>query len=193
VNKGVAGVAVALAAAGAVLVYFGIRDVEPVGGLRELAKGKLPQGRANTPLKFAGVSIGNILSDFAGAITTGGGYKLGNVKSWVAKAANYIGPKFGIKTIYGWAPGLYDHPKGLALDFMITGLPNGRATGDALAAFVQANAKTLNVTYVIWYRRIWSVARAGEGWRPYVGDSDHTDHVHVSFEAAVQGSGPQYA
>jgi hypothetical protein len=115
-------------------------------------------------------------------------YALGAVKPHVKTAGEQLGARFGIRTIYGWAPGKYDHPKGLALDFMITNIDNGRAVGDALAAYVVANAASLGVTYVIWYRRIWSVARAGEGWRPYSGDSDHTDHVHVSF-APTGGSG----
>lgn len=108
-------------------------------------------------------------------------YALGAVKPHVKTAGEQLGARFGIHTIYGWAPGKYDHPKGLALDFMINNLSNGRQIGDALAAYVIANAASLGVTYVIWYRRIWSVARASEGWRPYSGDSEHTDHVHVSF------------
>lgn len=179
------GVAVALAAAGAVLVYFGIRNVDALEGARELAGGKLPAGRSNNPLKFVGVTVGNAASGLAAAMVNaaGGGYKLGAVKPHVATAANYLGPKFGIKTIYGWATGLYDHPKGLALDFMIDNLPNGKAVGQALADFAVANAATLRLTYVIWNRRIWSVARAAEGWRPYSGDSTHEDHVHLSFAA----------
>lgn len=108
-------------------------------------------------------------------------YALGAVKPHVRVATEQLGARFGIRTIYGFVAKPLDHGKGLASDFMITDLPNGRAVGDALAAYVVANAAALGVTYVIWYRRIWSVARASEGWRPYSGDSDHTDHVHVSF------------
>lgn len=115
-------------------------------------------------------------------------YALGAVKPHVKSAAEQLGARFGIRTIYGWAPGKYDHPRGLALDFMTNNLPNGRAVGDALAAYVVANASSLGITYVIWYRRIFSVARASEGWRPYSGDSEHTDHVHVSF-SETPGSG----
>lgn len=39
--------------------------------------------------------------------------------------------------------------------------------------------------YVIWNRRIWSVARAAEGWRAYKGVNPHTKHMHVSV-----GKGP---
>jgi hypothetical protein len=40
--------------------------------------------------------------------------------------------------------------------------------------------KDPRVKYVIWSRRIWSLARDAEGWRPYAGDNPHTHHVHVS-------------
>lgn len=112
-------------------------------------------------------------------------YALGAVKPHVKIAAEQLGTRFNVGTIYGWAPGQYDHPKGLALDFMVY---RDKAKGDALAAYVVANAASLGITYVIWYRRIFSVARASEGWRPYSGDSDHTDHVHVSF-SETPGSG----
>lgn len=114
-------------------------------------------------------------------------YSLGNVKPWVKAAANYWGPKYGIKTIYGVGPGSVansDHPKGLALDFMINNIPNGKSVGDALAADVLANRGAYNVTYVIWYKRI----NTGSGWRTYTGPRDHTDHVHVSFGGSA-GSG----
>lgn len=104
-------------------------------------------------------------------------YSLGAVKPHVAAAANSIGPMFGIRTIYGWRPvdPFPDHPSGLALDFMI---PN-RQTGDALAAYVIANAGSLGVKYLIWYRQTWNPAK---GWHPYTGSSNpHTDHVHVTF------------
>ena len=44
--------------------------------------------------------------------------------------------------------------------------------------FVIANFRALGVKYVIWYRRIWTPS---QGWHDYDGPSDHTDHVHVSF------------
>lgn len=40
--------------------------------------------------------------------------------------------------------------------------------------------KDPRVKYVIWNRRIWSLARDAEGWRPYNGPSPHTHHCHVS-------------
>ena len=39
------------------------------------------------------------------------------------------------------------------------------------------------VTYVIWNRRIYSRARASEGWRAYDGSNPHDHHMHVSIDA----------
>lgn len=108
-------------------------------------------------------------------------YQLVGVKPWVKTAANHFGPKYGIKTIYGVGPGSVknsDHPRGLAIDLMINNIPNGRATGDAIAAEALANMASLSIKYVIWYKRI----NTGSGWKSYSGPSDHTDHVHLSFE-----------
>ncbi len=87
-----------------------------------------------------------------------------------------------------------DHGTGRAVDIMAS--PGGqmpdatqKAYGDQVAAFYQQNAEAFGVTYLIWGKRIWSVARADEGWRPYThpdGNSgvtlDHYDHVHVSVK-----------
>jgi hypothetical protein len=51
------------------------------------------------------------------------------------------------------------------------------------------NAETLGVEYLIWQGRIWSAARAFEGWRPYGGGGmhdpssvtgGHYDHLHFT-------------
>lgn len=109
-------------------------------------------------------------------------YNLGPVKPHVKAAANEIGPRFGITTVYGFGPGSVtnsDHPKGLALDFMTS----NKAKGDALAAYCIQNASRLSVKYIIWYRKIWQ-----GGWTNYSGFNPHYDHVHVSFNA-VAGTG----
>lgn len=109
-------------------------------------------------------------------------YGLRGVTANTAKAANYWGSKYGIRSVGGWrehgsVPGS-DHPKGRALDFMTNNIKNGKRTGDALTNDIIKNHKAWNVKYVIWYRYIWS---PGRGWRKYNGPSPHTDHVHVSF------------
>lgn len=44
-------------------------------------------------------------------------------------------------------------------------------------------AKDPRVKYVISNRRIWSLARDREGWRPYNGSNPHTGHTHVSVSS----------
>jgi hypothetical protein len=72
-----------------------------------------------------------------------------------------------------------DHPLGRAVDIMVSG-----DTGWDIADFVRANASVLGVTYVIYAQHIWSVERAGEGWRAMENrgsvTANHFDHVHVS-------------
>ncbi len=38
--------------------------------------------------------------------------------------------------------------------------------------------------YIIWDKKIWGAYSASQGWRPYVGASEHTDHIHFSFSWA---------
>lgn len=119
-------------------------------------------------------------------------YNLPQVDPFVVAAANELGSRFGIKTIGGYRPGpptkygAYDHPLGLALDLMTNNLgtpTRSHPTGQQLAEYVVANHQRLGVNFVIWNRQSWHRSRAGQpgAWKPYSGDSDHTDHVHVSF------------
>lgn len=126
-------------------------------------------------------ALGGVNAEFTYDETTDGKsrkYGLKGVTRNTAAAADYFGSKYGISNIGGYrshgsVPGS-DHPKGRALDFMTS----NRSRGTSLANDVIKNAKKWNVKYVIWYRYIWS---PGRGWRKYSGPSDHTDHVHVSF------------
>lgn len=74
-----------------------------------------------------------------------------------------------------------DHRDGTAIDVMVPGDP---ATGDQVAAYLQANADYYRIKYLIWKQRIWSPARPGDGWRPMEDrgsvTANHYDHVHVS-------------
>lgn len=100
--------------------------------------------------------------------------------------------QFGVQDFGGLAkdghtPGS-DHYTGRAVDVMLTPLgPEQTARGWRVALYLQANARALDVTYLIWQGRIWSPGRAAEGWRTYrhpQGRTDptalHMDHVHVS-------------
>jgi transglycosylase-like protein with SLT domain len=85
--------------------------------------------------------------------------------------------------------GTSDHPRGLAVDFMIPRWrsTSGRAFGWKLARWVAAHAKQLRVKYIIWDACKWNPA-VNTTWRPYrhpFGNANptlaHRDHVHVSF------------
>lgn len=92
--------------------------------------------------------------------------------------------------------GTFEHPRGRACDFMRS--PGGtypdtteKANGTALANWAVANAKSLNILYVIWYGKIWSVSKDGKPkdwseWRAYTSATDvtggHFDHVHISVK-----------
>ena len=69
-----------------------------------------------------------------------------------------------------------DHGSGNAVDIMVTG-----ARGDQVAAWLQSNAGSLNIKYIIWQQRIWM---PGGSWKPMEDRGDptqnHFDHVHVS-------------
>ena len=72
-----------------------------------------------------------------------------------------------------------DHGSGRAADIMVSG-----STAWQVAEFLRANAGSFGLNYVIHAQKIWSVDRAGEGWR-YMEDrgsttANHYDHVHVS-------------
>ena len=99
---------------------------------------------------------------------------------------------FGVDDIGGYATGGHtagsDHYTGRALDVMLTPLgPENTELGWRIALYLQSNARTLGIKYLIWQARIWSVERADEGWRPYGHPSGgtnptllHMDHVHIS-------------
>uniref|UniRef100_UPI003570A3B6 coiled-coil domain-containing protein n=1 Tax=Pilimelia terevasa TaxID=53372 RepID=UPI003570A3B6 len=81
--------------------------------------------------------------------------------------------------------GPFEHPKGRACDWSLlrrgfrpAANQDEKMYGNNLTAFLVRNADRLGILYVIWYRQIWFPAT---GWAGYSGDSDHTDHVHMSM------------
>lgn len=109
-------------------------------------------------------------------------YNLPNVQPPVVAAANEIGGQFAIKTIGGWRAHdqFPDHPSGLALDFMINNMPNGHDVGDQVAQYLIANARRLQLKYLIWNGRSWNPTRGT--WAEYTATKNrHTDHVHATF------------
>ncbi|GAB2863327.1 peptidoglycan DD-metalloendopeptidase family protein [Nocardioides pacificus] len=114
-------------------------------------------------------------------------YELGPVKPQLTQLVNILAPMFHIKTVGGYRASATDphgHPAGLAADFMVPLTPVGKAQGDALVAYAQAHARELGIDYIIWYQRIWSVARADEGWRRLEdrgsATANHLDHPHIN-------------
>lgn len=77
----------------------------------------------------------------------------------------------------GSAPSL--HGEGRACDLGIR--PYSASYGTALAQALVDHHEALGVQLVIWNRRIWSVNKRSQGWRPYGGQSPHTDHLHVEL------------
>lgn len=82
-------------------------------------------------------------------------------------------------TTYGGLDPHGEHVDGTSIDFMTS----DKATGDAIAQFLLANAAALNLYDIIWWQQIWTDQRSAEGWRFY-GDygsvtANHMDHVHV--------------
>jgi hypothetical protein len=83
-------------------------------------------------------------------------------------------------TQYGGYAARGEHSSGKAIDVMTS----DSATGDAIAAFLQAHAAELNLYDIIWQQHIWTPVRASEGWRSMSDrgseTANHYDHVHVS-------------
>jgi hypothetical protein len=82
-------------------------------------------------------------------------------------------------TSYGTWRSDGEHGEGRAIDVMVSG-----STGWEIAEFLRANHSALDIEYLIYSQKIWSVDRAGEGWR-YMSDrgsvtANHYDHVHVT-------------
>jgi len=88
-----------------------------------------------------------------------------------------------------------EHPLGRACDGTFGNSIGTPATGPALELgwavvnWLKAHATQLGIEYLIWQGRIWSVARAAEGWRPYNGGGMHNpasvtgghfDHAHYT-------------
>lgn len=102
--------------------------------------------------------------------------------SWPTAVKSRIASLFKVRQIGGYRAGGGDHSAGLAIDVMVG---RNKAVGDRVARWSQANAKALNIKYVIWYQRIWFPGKSANSWRA-MGDrggatANHLDHVHISF------------
>lgn len=115
-----------------------------------------------------------------GGACTNGTSVPGSVSESIKKVHAAVCANFPEVSVYGTLRGGGgDHPRGKAVDIMISG-----AVGWKIAEFVRANYAALGVSYVIYSQKIWSVERSGEGWRGMSNrgsaTANHFDHVHVS-------------
>ncbi|WP_069388023.1 SH3 domain-containing protein [Cellulosimicrobium cellulans] len=86
----------------------------------------------------------------------------------------------GVSAYGGVRPGdSGDHGTGRAVDIMISG-----EAGWDIARYVQANAGSLGVTYVIYEQKIWMAGDPAGAWSAMEdrggATANHFDHVHVS-------------
>lgn len=102
-----------------------------------------------------------------------------NVDPSIIKVHRAVCAAFPQVTTYGTWRSDGEHGQGRAVDIMISG-----ETGWSIAEMLRENYVALGIEYIIYAQKIWSVERAGEGWR---GMSDHGsvtanhyDHVHVT-------------
>lgn len=77
-----------------------------------------------------------------------------------------------------------EHYDGRAIDWQLDAFdPQERRLGDAAVTWLTDNdgevARRLGIQSIIWNERSWH-ASVGE-WQGYVGQSPHTDHVHISL------------
>jgi hypothetical protein len=131
---------------------------------------KKPKPEPEVEAKAAGASLGGVCTN--GSSIDAGRASLYDIHD--AVCANW--PSI---TSYGTWRGDGEHGQGRAVDIMVSG-----ETGWDVANFLRANYAAFGIEYLIYSQNIWSVERAGEGWR---GMSDrgsttanHYDHVHVT-------------
>lgn len=77
-----------------------------------------------------------------------------------------------------------EHYDGRAVDWQLDAYdPQERRTGDAVVTWLTDNdgdvARRLGIQSIIWNHRAW---HSHDGvWKGYVGQSPHTDHIHISL------------
>lgn len=88
-----------------------------------------------------------------------------------------IRAQFDLPSIGGFRAGAGEHGTGEAMDLMV----RNKDQGDALAAWIIANAGTYDVEYLIWYQRYRPIPGS---WEPMEDrgstTQNHMDHVHVT-------------
>lgn len=85
---------------------------------------------------------------------------------------------------------LSEHAYGNALD--IHPKNGDKSIGDQLQKYLLDNRSRLQISTIIWNRKIWS-PRKNFAERTYTGQNPHTDHVHVDFIRGNQAKNPESA
>lgn len=86
-------------------------------------------------------------------------------------------------------PRVSEHKEGRAWDWKVCRRSQGGLVADLLSLLLAPDARghafaavrRLGIMYIIWDSHIWGSYAADDGWRPYSGPNQHTDHVHFSF------------
>ncbi|MDN4163529.1 mucin-2 protein [Nocardioides abyssi] len=145
---------------------FGREEVVVGGTARWVSKGYLAAEKPETEPQLGG------------ACTNGSSVASG-VSPNIVKVHDAVCAAFPEISTYGTFRGDGEHSQGLAVDIMVSG-----DLGWQVAEFVREHYAELGVSYLIYSQQIWSVERAGEGWRGMEDrgstTANHYDHVHVT-------------
>ncbi len=80
---------------------------------------------------------------------------------------------------YGGQDGHGEHVNGQAIDFMVP----SSSVGQRVADYLYAHRSEFDLFDIIWSQRIWTIERAGEGFRSMSdrgsSTANHYDHVHI--------------
>lgn len=124
----------------------------------------------------------------------------GRISARTARVLAELRDRFPGSSWACWRPGsarTNDHTAGRACDGTFGNSIGTRATDASLKIgwratnWLKTNATRFGVEYLIWQGKIWSLARAAEGWRRYDGGGmfdarsvtgGHYDHLHVSTQ-----------